>query len=189
VEVPEQLGAMFISDALTLKETVRDVAPLQDNFPKRLVDDLPSVKDRDAARQWMDMERARRCFRTSPFIERAWPKGLRERTDRYFEYEVIFDKIFFNEYGRPTLLSRAIEPLHQLLTETELETLPLWLLSTYGDHLSVMDRVGEQGLRTESLPLLGARALVGKDYDQAARSSEWPGTRRINPPSRTLTHW
>jgi hypothetical protein len=81
---------------------------------------------------------------------------------------MIVDRIFFHEYGRPTVLSRAIEPLHDLLTETELETLPLWLLSTYGDHLSVVDRGGRQELRTESLPLLGARSLVRRHFDRAA---------------------
>jgi len=169
VELPEQLGAMFISDAPTLRETVRNVAPLRDDFPKRLVDDPPSAEDISAVRRWMDTEHARRRFRTSPFIEKAWPKELRERTDRYFECEAIVDSIFFHEYGRPTILSRAIEPLHELLTETELETLPMWLLSTYADHLSVVDRRSGQGLRTESLPLLGARALGRRNFDRAAR--------------------
>jgi hypothetical protein len=45
----------------------------------------------------------------------------------------------------------------------------MWLLSTYADHLSVVDRGGREGLRTESLPLLGARALGLRRFDQAAR--------------------
>jgi len=169
VEVPEQLGAMFIGDASTLRETVRDVAPLRDGFPKRLVDDPPGAEDTAAARRWMDAEEARRRFGTSPFIEKAWPKRLRERTDRYFGYEAIVDKIFFHEYGRPTVLTRAIETIHELVTETELETLPMWLLSTYADHLSVVDRGSQEGMRPESLQLLGARALGMRRFDQAAR--------------------
>jgi hypothetical protein len=117
----------------------------------------------------MDAEGVRLRFRDSPFIERAWPKRLRERTDRYFKYEAIIDNIFFHEYGRPTLLSRTIEPLHELLTETELETLPMWLLGTYADHLAVVDRAGRQELRIESTPLLGARALSRRNFAQAAR--------------------
>jgi spermidine synthase len=169
VELPEQLGAMFIGDAPALREMVRDVEPLQDDFPKRLIDDPPGAEDASALRRWMDTESARQLFRTSRFIEEAWPRELRERTDRYFEYEAIIDKVFFHEFGRPTSLSRIIAPLHELLTETELETLPMWLLSTYADHLSVVDHAGREGLRTESLSLLAARALGRRSFDRAAR--------------------
>ena len=49
----------------------------------------------------------------------------------------------------------------------------MWLLSTYADHLSVVDRVGEQGLGTESSPLVGARALGRRNFEQAARFFGW----------------
>jgi hypothetical protein len=169
VEVPEQLGAMFMGDAPVLLERVGDVPPLTDDFPKRLGDDPPGPEDVAALRRWMDPETAAARFRVSPFVERAWPDALRAQSDRYFEYDGVIDKIFFHEYGRPPALDRVMPTFDGLLSHTGLETLPMWLISVYGDHLAAIDR--NPGLRSRhaSRVLLGGRALCRRNFAQAAR--------------------
>ncbi|MFP8873540.1 MAG: spermidine synthase, partial [Myxococcota bacterium] len=71
IEVPEQLGALFIADAEQLDAWVGDTPPLADDRPGRLASG--SVTDpvsKQVFRSWMDTDAARQRFFESAFIRR-----------------------------------------------------------------------------------------------------------------------
>jgi spermidine synthase len=169
VELPEQLGAMFLGDAQTLEQWTSGVAPLRDGYPKRLVDDPPSKLDYDALREWMRPDEARQRFRESAFITENWPGPLRDRTDGYFRYEDVINKVFLQQYGSPPNVNESIRTVDALLAVPGLEMLPTWLLGAHGDYLAVID--GNPALRDQpiSLHMRGRRALGHREFENASR--------------------
>ena len=75
VEVPQQLAALFLMDGDEIDRITRDVAPLTDNYPKRLTD---AVWDEQANLEftstYMDASSALYRFLWSPIINRIWPE-------------------------------------------------------------------------------------------------------------------
>ena len=168
VEVPEQIGAMFLGDFDSLQQWTSGVAPLRDGYPKRVVDRPPTPEDRDALREWMNPGDARKRFRKSAFIAKAWPDGLRERSDRYFHYDGIVNNVFLQHYGSPASVVNTIEAVDSLLTDTELERLPAWLLGAHGDYLSAIDRSPSLQGRQISLHMQGRQAIGRREYALAS---------------------
>ncbi|MBI3401854.1 MAG: spermidine synthase [Acidobacteria bacterium] len=136
-EQPEQIGATFLGDAGYLRALTAPSPPLTDDFPHRIVPSptRPSLSDpryRDDPRvvdlfqSVLDPVRARRAFAASPFITRLWPADLIERTLPFFEVQRIINRALWDG-GRPL---QQIEDLHLVLTQTTLQTLPLWLLGS-----------------------------------------------------------
>ncbi len=168
VELPEQLGAMFLGDSQTLRQWTAGVAPLRDGYPKRLVDDPPGKHDYDALREWMRPDVARERFRESAFISNAWPGRLRARTDRYFEYDGIVNKVFLQKYGSPPTVTKTIQTVDSLLAVPGLEMLPTWLLGAHGDYLDVIDRHPALADRAISLHMRGRRAIGRRRFEDAS---------------------
>jgi hypothetical protein len=168
VELPEQIGAMFLGDFRSLQQWTSGVAPLQDDYPKRVVDAPPTPEDYAALREWANPDDARKRFRESAFIARAWPNGLRERSDRYFRYDGIVNKVFLQQYGSPARVVDTIEVLDSMLTETELTRLPAWLLGAHGDYLAAIDRNPALARKPISLHMQGRDAIGRRDYALAS---------------------
>jgi spermidine synthase len=126
LEVPEQLGSLFIGGPDFLAELTQTVQPLVDNFPKRIVADsvlgqgrnelFASLRDTDAARE---------RFKSSEAIRRSWPDVMIERTLPYFDYHHTIDNLI-DISGYP--LDKDINGLHDILTETSLTAPALWFL-------------------------------------------------------------
>jgi len=168
VETPEQIGAMFLGDFDSLQEWTTGVAPLQDGYPKRVVDHPPTPEDNAALREWMNPEDARKRFRESAFIARAWPEGLRERSERYFGYDGIVNNVFLQAYGSPARVVDTIELVDTLLTETQLERLPAWLLGAHGDYLAAIDRNPSLQAEPISVHMRGRDAVGKREYALAS---------------------
>jgi spermidine synthase len=168
LELPEQIGALFLDDAETLRERTRDVLPLVDDFPRRLVDGFPEPEDWFAYWDWMESAAARRRFAASAFIAASWPPDLRQRSLAYFEYQGMINDLVGARSQRIDPVAR-IERLHAVLTRTPLETLPLWLLEVDDDLLAASDRLLARG-DPEALHLqaLAGRAFARRDYERAA---------------------
>jgi predicted membrane-bound spermidine synthase len=168
IEKPEQMGAMFMADSEQLRVLVGDTPPLTDNHPKRLSNErhTPQIA-RVAYRPWMNAELTRERFRSSGFIRRAWPEGLRERTLAHFEFQDMINDIA----ARRRFTIRAwVERLHQLLTRSDLETLVIWQLGDTADVLDAVDRLLLQGKpRHRYRRYLAKRAFADRNYDLAAR--------------------
>jgi spermidine synthase len=171
IEVPEQLGAMFMADAAMLAELAGDTLPLVDDFPKRLSSELPDTNGTVAVfLPWMETELARKRFATSDAIAAMWPARLRERSDAYFEIQRLI-----NTHSTVAALGGAGErilELDPLLTTTTLRTPALWSLGTNIDQIRMAEAQREAGGPIEPLlasTLWAARAFADRDYAAAER--------------------
>jgi hypothetical protein len=171
LELPEQLGALFLGDAPFLRELAGDTPPLVDDFPLRIAHPLAGV-DWQASqfpvfRGWMDPDGARRRFQSSLFVARVWPEELRPATLPFFRYQgQIDDGMIRNAWWRPPAMD-ALPELHEALTRTSLRTLPLWWLGTTVDEQEIVRALAERGAGGfEGLRGLGA--LADRAYEQAA---------------------
>ena len=177
LEVPQQVGATFLGDAAYLKQLTADAAPLDDDHPRRLqpVRGRPSLSDPgygvDSAVTKLydaviDPGRARQVFLTSSFIRDLWPETLIEATLPFFDHQRTLNNVLW-EGGQPL---RRIERLHQLLTDTSLSTLPLWMLGSDEVRQQAVGRAGDNSGAADYAR--GLTALVGRDYDRAASAFE-----------------
>ena len=166
VERAEQLAALFLADAPFLSDWAGEVPPLVDNWPHRAPRVRPSWTrevPREYARIMSEAEVMRR-FEESEFVAKMWPVSFRDESLEYFAHARI---------ARTFLLHKDVAPriaeLHRVLTETSLETLPLWLLGSDFDKQAIAERLAEQGrLPAEVDYQRGLRALSRRDYPLAA---------------------
>ena len=88
IEVPEQLGSLFIADSAQLQRWLEGSLPLTDDRPKRLTSDLVTGSaSRNAFQELMDTDATRHHFFESEWVRATWPEAIRERTRPYFDYQ------------------------------------------------------------------------------------------------------
>jgi len=169
VEVPEQLGTLFMADSEGLRGRTSGVPPLTDGFPLRLSREIP---DRDTIahyREWADSDRARQAFLESAWVEKVFPPGLREATLPYFAHQGWINRLMPNLADGPAEVEPRMTELHELLADTPLETLPLWLLGSDADEARIVNGLVRRGQGDASLKLpLAFDLLSRRRYAQAA---------------------
>ena len=172
LETPEQLGSLFIADALMLKQFTEKTLPLTDNFPMRI-----SAKQKFGGTYsvlfdaMMNETEARERFRQSAFIDLFWPEEMKNKSMRYFEYERMIKSYFQPRYRDKK--SYILNDLHSVLTRTSLQTLPLWMLDTEKREQEIVDQLIEEGVHiTEMQLLLGKRAIAERSYTKAVEFFE-----------------
>jgi spermidine synthase len=170
VERPEQLGALFIADATTLREWVARAPSLVDDFPNRILHAVGSV---DLGREvlptylrWRNADDSRSRFAASRFVAALWPPALRQRSLASFEWEGWLDQGMWEGLAWQPPSTRGLTELDRVITRTPLLTLPLWLLGTNVDEQRTVSVLAEEGKRHEEL--LGLGALAARDYERAA---------------------
>jgi predicted membrane-bound spermidine synthase len=169
-EMPAQFGATFIGDAAYLKALTAATPALTDNFPRRVLPDslAPLFADPTNAEAMkafvsaLDPARARKAFQESPWIQRLWPQTLLKETLPLFDQRPLINAVMVT----PTNPLRYISQLDDLLTKTNLRTLPLWIL---GSNM-VLQEVAASGNDGTGLVEyeLGARLLIARNYQAAA---------------------
>ncbi len=164
LERPEQLGALFMAGADTLKELAGDTAPLTDDRPKRLSDRPFDVQeDFQIYVPWMDTTTARTRFEQSPWIEQVWPSELRASTLPYFSVQHEINHVLVS--GPRRELQAVLPTIHSFLTRTELETLPLWMLASNAARQLAASRALAKGRHeAEVYWELALGALAKRDY-------------------------
>lgn len=167
VEVPEQLGALFLADAEDLRSWIASAPPLTDDRPKRLSRRRPQRRENlPVYRPWMLPEGARERFARSRLIARLWPEALRETTLPYFQTQETVNQVLLGELG--TIIDE-LPRVHALLTSTALETLPMWLLGSDPQSQRAAERAAARGLWAAELDaVLGLGALSRRQYALAA---------------------
>jgi spermidine synthase len=168
LERPEQLGATFMADAETLRARSAGHLPLADDHPKRL-SETPAVilEMMQVYRPWFDFDAARDGFARSPILTRLWPPGLREATLPYFAWQAVLHRSLYADLGKPV---EELPELHRVLTTSDLETLPLWMLGTDADEGAAARAAQAKGRRGVLLDYqLGATALSRRQWGVAAR--------------------
>src|SRR5881398_1286059 len=168
VEVPQQLGALFLMDGDEIDLIARDTAPVTDNYPKRLSD---AAWDEDAnlrfTSAYMDPPSAADRFVRSPMIARIWPETLNKSIKSLF---AVRETRFLSQ----TIGRNELAELDLYLRGSRLRTPVLEVLGSDEFRLAIAQRVARE---TESPPLeivpdLVAGALARRNLDEAIRLLE-----------------
>ena len=166
IEHPEQLGALFLADAPTLRKRLAGVKPLTDVWPYRLSPEIIPPHDTwNELRPWLDESLGRQLFEASPWIGARWPAALRTRTLEWFEIQSLMNEA-------PTLVGGipALASVQRALDRAGARTIVLWLLGSGEYEQRIVDRVrGRSGVDQPIVDLhLGARAMADRRYAAAA---------------------
>jgi spermidine synthase len=168
IEVPPQLGALFVMDGEEIDLITRDIAPLADNYPKRLSD---AAWDEEAnlrfASAYMDPPSVADRFARSPMIARIWPETLNKSMKSLF---AVRQSRFLSQ----TIGSNKLAELDLYLRGSRLRTPVLEVLGSDELRLAIAQRVARE---TESPPLeivpdLIAGALAARNIAGAVQLLE-----------------
>jgi spermidine synthase len=168
LEVPQQLGALFVMDGEEIDLITRDIAPLADNNPKRLSD---AAWDEEAnlrfASAFMDPPSAADRFARSPMIARIWPETLNKSMKSLF---AVRQSRFLSQ----TIGSNKLAELDLYLRGSRLRTPVLEVLGSDEFRLAIAERIAGNSVAPplEIVPDLIAGALARRDIGEAVRLLE-----------------
>jgi hypothetical protein len=173
-ELPEQMGSLFMGDAAYLAGITANVRPVTDNYPLRISSEL--VRDPGRVPLYaavMDETDRVARFTHSEFIERVWPEEIAAQTPPYFRYEGLIKDHFTQGLYPPTDPPFLWESVDEVLANSRLETLPLWLLGTDRDAQRNALRIADQAATRRDVALeLALGQLARRDYAGALRTFE-----------------
>ena len=126
-----------------------NVPPVTDNYPLRISSRQTDRLERVPLYETLmdETERLAR-FGQSQFIARLWPEDLRDQSKAFFRYERMIRNHIMAATYQVHLDPNRWQAIDELLTNTALETLPLWLLGSDQDVQSALDNlpwIGERG--------------------------------------------
>ena len=138
VEVPQQLGALFLMGGDEIDRLTRDVAPLTDNYPKRLSDAPWDEKANfEFAAAYMEPASVAERFLQSPLINRIWPEALSKSMKSLF---AVRETRFLSE----TVGSNKLAELDLSLRGTRLRMPVLEALGSNELRLAIAQRVARE---------------------------------------------
>lgn len=169
VERPEQMGALFMAGSEDLAQIAAGVEPLTDDRPKRLSDEWFDLEEGlQSYVPWLDVTKARERFERDPWIGKVWPSELRGATLGYFPIQGQITVQLIPTVGRS--LQATLPTVHSFLTNTQLTTLPLWMLGSNDLRQDAAHKAQAEG-RADALALweLARGALAERSYAKAAQ--------------------
>jgi spermidine synthase len=166
-EQPAQLGAAFLADAAQLRRWYGAAPELTDDHPKRLAAELVLDRPVEEYRPWLHPDRALRRFEASSWVAAHWPAELIRQSPQYFAVQPVLNGQI------PADPVKSLRDVDTLLRHTDLRIPVLWLLDSDVTEQEIVNRRlagdgAEHSLRPEYAYPLGVRALVERDYAQAA---------------------
>ena len=169
VELPAQLGSLFMADSDLLTELVTDIAPVTDNHPYRISSRLVTDSGYVELYDWLMDERERlERFRNSEQISQLWPAELMKDSEHFFQYERLIKNLSTAGVYRQQTDPFVWEAIDDLLANTSLSTLPLWLLGGDQDTQNIIARLLErEGYRDEFALDLARNYASKRDYATA----------------------
>jgi spermidine synthase len=171
MEVPQQLGALFLMDGEEIDRITHDVAPLTDRYPKRLSDEFwDDEANRRFAFTYLAAPAAQQRFLHSSFIQRIWPDEFEPATSG-------LDSLFSlreSRYLADAIGSNELAELDLYLRHSRLRIPVLEVLGSDGFRLSIAARVAKssESPPVETMADLVAGALAQRDISGAIRLLE-----------------
>ena len=176
LEIPQQLGALFLMDAEEIDRITHDIAPLADNYPKRLTDEpWEEQASHHFALTYMEAASAVHRFLRSPLISGFGWETLKEILESCFAFREM-------RYRCGTVARcNTLAELDIYLRRSPLRTPVLEVLGSDEFRLAIAERVARN---SETLPLetmrdLIAGALARRNIDEAIRLLESEKTRGV----------
>ena len=163
IEVPQQLGALFVMDAEGIDQITHDVAPLTDCYPKRLTDE---PWDEEAghrfALMYLAAPSALQRFLHSSLAATIWPETLNKSLESFF---VLRQTRYLSEM----IGSNKLAELDLYLRHSQLRMPVLEVLGSDGFRLAIAEGVAKRSLTPplEIMPDLVAGALAQRDIGGA----------------------
>jgi predicted membrane-bound spermidine synthase len=168
IEVPQQLGALFLMDSEEIDRSTHDVAPLTDNYPKRLTDEAwDEEATHNFAVTYMESLPALQRFLHSSLVTEIWPEALKTSMESFF---VVRETRYLSE----TIGSNKLAELDLYLRHSHLRMPVLEVLGSDGFRLAIAERVAKESQTPplETMPDLIAGALARRDIEGAIRLLE-----------------
>lgn len=168
LETPGQLGATFMADAELLNRLTLGVPPVTDNYPHRISPDEKGIHDfLEIYAYLLDIERRKEAFANSAYISSIFAEKIIENTLPNFHYEnLVAGRITERRYMN--LDSYFWEELADVLTKTDLKTLPLLMLNSSPRERRIVDVVG-YATNPEAMLVYAKYLLAQRRYGEATR--------------------
>ncbi|MFN2542932.1 MAG: spermidine synthase, partial [Chthoniobacterales bacterium] len=163
MEVPEQLGALFVMDGEEIDRITGEVAPLIDNYPKRLTDESWDAEaNQRFALSYFEPRSALTRFQRSSLMSTVWPEILNQSLESLF---ALRQSRYLSETGG----SNKLDELDLYLRHSRLRTPILEVLGSDGFRVGIAERVARKSDSppVETLPDLIAGALAARDVTRA----------------------
>jgi predicted membrane-bound spermidine synthase len=172
VEIPEQLGTLYLAGPEELREIARATPPLVDDWPKRLGGAALEVAEAQAIwRRWLDPDTQRARFAASPLVARLWPPALRDATLPWFAWSREVEDAMHASLLETHDPARDLAAVDRVLDDTPLRTLALWHIGSNDDLQRAIERAEERGRGGHLVPFArGAEALAARDWAEATRA-------------------
>jgi spermidine synthase len=168
IEVPQQMGALFVMDGAEIDLITRDIAPLTDLYPKRLTDEPwnDEASYRFAFR-YLEAPSALQRFLGSTLVKAIWPETLNQSLESFF---ILRQTRYLSEI----IGSNKLAELDLYLRHSALRMPVLEVLGSDGFRLAIAEGVAKkaQAPPLEIMPDLIAGALARRDIDGAIRLLE-----------------
>src|SRR5438067_2169805 len=168
VEVPQQLGALFVMDGEEIDRITQGVAPLTDIYPKRLTDEpWDHEENHRFALIYLEAPSAVQRFLRSPLISAIWPETLNKSLESFF---IVRQTRYLSE----TIGSNKLAELDLYLRHSHLRMPVLEVLGSDRFRLAIAERVAKESHTAplETMPDLIAGALARRDIEGAIRLLE-----------------
>ena len=168
IEVPQQLGALFLMDGEEIDRITHDVAPLTDIYPKRLTDELwDDEANHRFALTYLDASSALQRFLGSNLIKTIWPETLNQSLESFFILRQ-------SRYLSDTIGSNKLAELDLYLRHSGLRIPVLEVLNSNALRISIAERAARKSPTPplEIMPDLIAGALAQRNFAEAIRFLE-----------------
>lgn len=166
IEVPQQLGALFLMDGEDIDRITQNIAPLTDVYPKRLTDDSwDDEANHRFALMYMIAPAAVQRFVQSSLIHQIWPETSNPPAAELESFFILRQSRYLSE----TVGSNKLAELDLYLRSSRLRIPILEVLGSDGFRISIAERVAK---RSETPPFetmsdLLAGALAQRNIDRA----------------------
>jgi len=171
IEVPQQLGALFLMDGDEIDRVAHNVAPLTDVYPKRLTDrPWDDEANHRFTLSYLTAPAAVQRFVYSSLMNQIWPETLNPAAT---EMESFFN-VRQTRYLSETFGSNKLAELDLYLRHSRLRIPVLEVLGSDGLRVSIAERIAKSSTTPprEVMPDLMAGALAQRKIDRAIQLLE-----------------
>ncbi len=171
IEVPQQLGALFLMDGDEIDGTTHNVAPLTDVYPKRLTDrPWDDEANHRFALNYLTAPAAFQRFVYSSLMNQIWPETLNPAATEMESFFTVRQTRYLSE----TVGSNKLAELDLYLRHSRLRIPVLEVLGSDGLRVSIAERIAKSSTTPplEVMPDLMAGALAQRKIDRAIQLLE-----------------
>jgi spermidine synthase len=171
MEMPQQLGALFLMDGDEIDRITHNVAPLTDAYPKRLTDQpWDDEANHRFALNYMTAPAAVQRFSQSSMINRIWPDSLNPAAAEMDSFFTVRQTRYLSE----AVGSNKLAELDLYLRHSRLRIPVLEVLGSDAWRVSIAERIAKNSGTPplEVMPDLMAGALAQRKIDRAIQLLE-----------------